>query len=62
LVFVGVKMAPKHQVPVEVGVNEGDVAEVVVSLPVAGAVPRLTFVVDGVVVHRAPAELDALQT
>ena len=50
MALVGVKTAPKHQVPTEVGVKGSDVAVVVESLPVAGFV--LTKV--SLVVHKTP--------
>jgi hypothetical protein len=58
LVLVGVKTAPKHQVPVELGVKVPDVAVVVEPVPVAWFV--LTSV--SLVVHRVPADEGDLHT
>jgi hypothetical protein len=56
--LVGVKTAPKHHVPTEVGAKASDVAVAVEPVPVAGFV--LTKV--SLVVHRTPADDEAWHT
>jgi hypothetical protein len=58
LALVGVKTAPKHQVPTDVGVKASDVAVVVEPVPVAGF--ALTNV--SLVVHDTPADDKAWHT